>query len=227
MCGRINVAGMNPAELKAYFDLGKVPMRLLARYNVPPTTPVPIVREQAGELVMEMARWGLIPTFQRGWLRDWKATSFNARTETVATAPTFRGAYKYGRCLQVAAGYYEWMTGNGQKTPVYIHPAGNAPAFAMAALYTDVELADYHGLTVATVTEPARGGMARVHDRMPVILGPEGMKLWLAGAPIEDIPRIDPSRIDWHEVSRDVGNVRNDGPELIEPVWTQGEMDLG
>ncbi|ODM44038.1 hypothetical protein A9O63_19210 [Cereibacter johrii] len=188
------------------------------RYNVPPTAMIPIVRQGAEGLQGDLARWGLIPAFHRGSLKDWKATTINARIESVATAPSFRAAYRGGRCLVLASGYYEWQGRGGGKYPHYIRPSGNAPALLMAGLENRVRLPDYEGPTCAVLTEPVRGALAQVHDRMPVMMGLETATLWLGGYPIEELPRLPMEALGWHEVARTVSSIRNEGPDLIEPI---------
>ncbi|MGP3696259.1 SOS response-associated peptidase [Rhodobacter sp. NSM] len=195
------------------------------RYNVPPTARIPIVRAAPGGLEGDLSRWGLIPAFHRCGLKDWKATTINARAESVASAPSFRAAYRNGRCLVLASGYYEWQVRGGVKHPHYIAPAGNAPALLMAGVESRVRLPDYQGSTCAVLTEPVRGDLTGVHDRMPVMIGLESADDWLGGCPVEELPRLAVSALRWHEVARTVSSIRNEGPELIEPV-EPAERDL-
>ncbi|WP_420022758.1 SOS response-associated peptidase [Cereibacter azotoformans] len=219
MCGRMAHKELSWAQLAGWMQ-GLAPARaeIETRYNVPPTALIPIVRRTESGLQGDLARWGLIPPFHRGALRDWKASTINARVESAATAPSFRAAYRDGRCLVIASGYYEWQLRGGVKHPHYMSPAGNAPALLMAGLESRVRLADYEGPTCAILTEPVREGLARVHDRMPVMMDLEAAGDWLGGCPVEDLPRIPMTALRWHEVGRRVSSVRNEGPELIEPI---------
>lgn len=222
MCGRINLGDLTEEELGAYYGFGIVPERLLEdlpkRWNVPPTSRIPVIRRDAGGFRLDLARWGLIPAFFRRPLREWKASSFNARAETVETAASFRQAYRSGRALAPAAGFYEWRKAEGGKTPFYLHPGDNAPTLTFAALWSHARLPDFEGPTCAILTEPAAPDLAWLHDRQPVMLGPEGVEAWLAGAPVADVPRLAPDRLAWHRVRAAVGSVRSEGPELIEPA---------
>lgn len=179
---------------------------------------VPIIRQIDGDLHGDMARWGLIPHFHRGGIRDWKANTINARIETVTSAPSFRGPYRTGRCILPVSGYYEWATADGSKRPHYIHPAGNAPALIFAGLWSSVRLPDYEGLTCTIITEPARPALATIHDRQPVMIEPDTIARWLGGGDIADVPRLPTDGLAWHAVGKAVGSVRNEGPELIEAV---------
>jgi putative SOS response-associated peptidase YedK len=113
MCGRFR-------NLKTWADLHSDLQRFLgpieqaavnleAREQVRPTNDVAIVRSIDDRLLVSNARWWLVPWFHKGALKDWKATTFNARAETVATSRAFRDSYKRRRCLVPADGWYEWM----------------------------------------------------------------------------------------------------------------------
>ncbi|WP_080517581.1 SOS response-associated peptidase [Cereibacter sphaeroides] len=219
MCGRMAHKELTWAQLAGWMQgLAPGETEIETRYNVPPTAMIPIVRQGPLGLQGDLARWGLIPAFHRGSLKDWKATTINARIESVATAPSFRAAYRGGRCLVLASGYYEWQVRGGVKYPHYIRPSGNAPALLMAGLESRVRLPDYEGPTCAVLTEPVRGALAQVHDRMPVMMGLEAAADWLGGCPVEALPRLPMETLGWHEVGRTVSSIRNEGPDLIEPI---------
>jgi putative SOS response-associated peptidase YedK len=191
MCGRFNLAGLSWKEVwqlmsdgtpPAGWEEGRDVQSIPQRYNTAPTQKVPLVRllrDENGQLKPAMARWGLIPHWFRKGVKEWKATTINARVETVATAPSFRDAYRSGRCIVPMAGYYEWATRQDAKQPYYVKSGGNAPLL-ICALWTRVTLPDYEGLTCAILTEEARGDLAVIHDRQPVIVDAEGAKAWLA-----------------------------------------------
>src|SRR5690606_6277869 len=124
-----------------------------------------------------LARWWLIPSWHKGDLKDWKATTFNARVEDAAKKPTFRGPWQYGRCLIPAGGYYEWTGEKGSKQPHFIRNAGNEETLWFAGLssvWQDM-------LTCTIVTRAANETVDAVHHRMPVILNTEERDAWLAG----------------------------------------------
>lgn len=118
------------------------------------------------------------------------------------------------------AGYYEWATlgdDGKRKQAYYIHPAGNAAGLLVAAIWSEVEIDGYKGLTCSILTEPAVGEMATIHDRQPVIVDAEGATLWMSGCEIEKLPRQDPKARAMRKVSGKVGSVRNEGPDLLWP----------
>ncbi|GAA1348800.1 SOS response-associated peptidase [Falsarthrobacter nasiphocae] len=253
MCGRYVVA-RSTGDLMAEFDLqagGDVDVR--ESYNVAPTTPVPIVVRRPGEdgegpgpRELAVARWGLVPP----WAKDlnFSSRAFNARSETVREKPTFRSAVKRKRCLVLASGYYEWLapeTPSGKKRPFFIHPEDGS-TIAFAGLYEwwrdpagGEESPWVLSCTILTMASPDQdepgvlGELGRLHDRLPVPLDPAFFDEWLdpenddaellvdtATAAAFDVA----SGWTMHEVGPAVGNVRNNGPELTEPVGEQGSL---
>ena len=127
MCGRFTQRHAAP-EIAEHFrlDPDAVP-ELGPRFNIAPTQPVAVVRRAQGVAERELAevRWGLVPH----WVDDpddWPLL-INARSETAAEKPAFRGAFRNGRCLVVASGFYEWREENGSKTPFYVRPRDDRP----------------------------------------------------------------------------------------------------
>ena len=226
MCGRVTLEHLTWAQVYDWMNLipGTPVSAIPQGYNIPPTAALPILRRVQGTIRPDLARWGLVPGWHRGALRDWKATTINARAEEVTQKPSFRDAFARGRCVVLVSGYYEWQVSTGVKRPFYIHPAGNAPALAMAGLVSDVELSDFVGLTCAVMTEAVRTPLDSVHDRMPVLLEPETLSDWLDGCALADLPRLPMSGLAWHPVGRAVNSVRNDGPDLIDPDDSPGPL---
>jgi putative SOS response-associated peptidase YedK len=178
------------------------------RFNVKPTQDVLTIDRDGGG---SYARWWLIPSWFKGDdLKDWKATTFNARIEDAAGKPSFRGAWKYGRCLIPAAGYYEWTGEKGSKQPHFIRSAGNEATLWFAGLtsrWNDL-------LTCTIVTRAANGDVDQLHTWMPVILNADEREGWLAG--IEDTGIGAGARLRHYPVPR--FGMKDDGPELIEPI---------
>ncbi|UFU05509.1 SOS response-associated peptidase [Ruania halotolerans] len=225
--------------------------RLDANYNVAPTDGVRIVLDRAPKATdgadnsnnaaertevrreMHVARWGLVP----GWAQDLTIGSrmFNARSDSLAAKPAFSKSLRARRCVVVADGYYEWLKEDipGQakprRTPFYIHRSDGAP-LAFAGLYAwwrdpnkESDDPDRWVLSTTIVTEDARGGLAEIHDREPVVLPDEQTGLWLDPAvtgPDEALAALTaPSPpLRWHEVSARVGSVQNNDESLIAPT---------
>jgi putative SOS response-associated peptidase YedK len=177
-------------------------------------------------------RWGLVPS----WAKDPGVGSrmFNARAETVASKPSFRAAFASRRLVVVADGFYEWKPGVAStKRPYYFTRADGRP-MALAGLWeqwwggpdgTDAGAADRPILRTCTViTTEAGSDMGDIHDRMPVVLEDDTLDEWLDPAN-RDKPELEsllvPSvtgTLVHRPVGTAVGNVRNDGPELTDPV---------
>jgi putative SOS response-associated peptidase YedK len=220
-------------------------------YNVAPTRPVYAVlnraaaREEAGaaaqaaaERQLRVVRWGLVPF----WAKDVKIGSrmINARAETVGEKPAFRRAFAKRRCLLPADGYYEWQPQPGAaKQPIYItRTDGRSLAFAGLyelwrdpAVSQDDEEAWLWTTTIITTSAPDELGM--IHDRMPMIIDPASWSDWLdpANNQAADLRHLlspaAASGLITYPVSTAVNSIRNNGPELIEPVAVGPAAPLG
>jgi putative SOS response-associated peptidase YedK len=117
------------------------------------------------------------------WSKDPKAGPrlINARSETLATKPAFRTAFRQRRCLIPADGFYEWqkVLGAKVKQPFYIRLVKDRP-FAFAGLWDRWHNDDGSTLESCTIvtTEP-NDVLRALHDRMPVILPNEAYGSWL------------------------------------------------
>lgn len=221
---------LDPADLADELRLDVVSYDYAPRYNVPPGSFVPIVVERLDDDAqltrrLETASWGLVPS----WAKDTKIgfKAFNARSETVLEKPMFRQAIKRRRCALPIPGYYEWETTEDGKQPWMMSAAGPDPLF-MAGLFEFWKQPDQSWLVSTTIlTMESAGHLQDVHHRMPVFLSRGHISEWIDPAvPSNDVPlllestlsQVDPASVTRHKVGRSVGNVRNDGPELIQPV---------
>ncbi|CAN5337972.1 SOS response-associated peptidase [soil metagenome] len=219
MCGRFVVKG-SAEEFGRKFNLNQIRLTFAPRYNVAPSTNIPVIRNLAGQRVMDGLRWGLRPFWAKP---DAKLPlMINARAETVTSKPAFRAAYKTRRCIIPASGYYEWQKlPGGLKQPFYITRADSQP-IPFAGLWEEA-----HGEeppTAAIITSDANPDTSHVHDRMPVILPDGDWPQWLAPEPLGDaetarlLASAPPGSLVSYPVSTAVNAVRNDGPQLIEPI---------
>ena len=193
------------------------------RYNIAPTQPVLVVRRaENGQREPVLMRWGLIPS----WVKDPRefSTLINARSETAAEKPSFRGPMRHRRCLVPADGFYEWTGKTGDKTPQLIRQK-NREIIAFAGIWDHWLGADGSEIdTVAILTTAANADMAHIHDRMPVFIPPSAFDLWLDCRPgtaetVADLLVAPPvGLVDITRVSPKVNNPRNEGPELHEPM---------
>ena len=210
------------------------------RFNVAPTQGMPVLFDDRGGWDVEMMRWGLIPQWMKpkepGKTNDPSKTIpagwFNARGETAASKPAFRGAFKYRRCLVPADGFYEWTTEDGAKQPHLIRVVGDNGAgdavdeagepFTFAGLWELWPSPDGSELPTFTVLTCAPNAlMATLHDRMPVILEPEDRDAWVRGTPEDAEALIRPlpsERMFAVPVDPRVGSPRHDDADLIRPL---------
>ena len=166
--------------MAALFDGLRFP-KLVPRYNICPTQPILCVRQSgSGETEAVNLRWGLVPF----WAKDLKigARMINARSETAATKPSFRAAFKSRRCLILADGFYEWKKEGKQKQPYYISRRDDQP-FCLAGLWEswrDKSAESPETFETCTIlTTDANAIMQPLHDRMPVILQENQFDFWL------------------------------------------------
>ena len=179
MCGRF--AFYSPAEASAALFGVSAAAPVVARYNIAPTQYVAAIRNaENAKRELTMLRWGLVPF----WAKDPSIGNrmINARAETVADKPAFRGAYRHRRCLVLADGFYEWHREGSTKTPYYISAADGQP-FAFAALWENWDSKDSDDSIESTtlITTAANDFMATMHHRMPVVLSPATADRWLEG----------------------------------------------
>jgi putative SOS response-associated peptidase YedK len=133
MCGRFTQLYSWP-ELVALYRLTMPPVNLQPSYNICPTDPVDVVLPQeGGGLDFVRMRWGLVPYWWSKPLKQVPAT-FNARSDTVATKPMFRDAFKRRRCVIPMSGFYEWRQMADGKQPFFISGA-DAPVHSVAGLW--------------------------------------------------------------------------------------------
>ncbi|MBK6693847.1 MAG: SOS response-associated peptidase [Myxococcales bacterium] len=221
MCGRASLTA-SPEEIADVFGLTEMP-ELVARYNIAPTQPLPmVVGEARGARTLRFARFGLLPPWDKDVTSG--AKHINARAETLLEKPIFAAAARQRRCLVAVDAFYEWKRGRAgaKNTPYRIAFAHGAP-FALAGIWETTRLAG--GAVVescAIVTGPAKGAIAEVHDRMPLVVGAERFDAWLSKerdpAPwltemLERAPAFVATR-----VSTFVNDPRHEGPECAAPV---------
>jgi putative SOS response-associated peptidase YedK len=185
MCGRYTLTADQEAlqaALGIEILLGTHPR---PRFNIAPTQEAPAIVAAGGgtkDAVVRALRWGLVPS----WARDPAIGSrmINARSETVAEKPAFRAAFRSGRCLVPADGFYEWTPdpeAGGAKRPWWIHRSGRAP-FTFAGLRerwggggSGADALE----TFTLLTAPAMGPVERLHHRMPVVVPEAYRAAWL------------------------------------------------
>ena len=219
MCGRYSLTTA-PEALRRLFNFTNLP-NLAPRYNIAPTQLAPVVRGADGGRELVMLRWGLVPS----WAKDISIGNkmINARAETVAEKPAFRGAFRHRRCLVPTDGFYEWRTEDGRKQPFRIGMK-TGDAFALAGLWERWTSPENESVeTFAILTTEANGKLHPIHHRMPVIVPPEGYAGWLDADADAVIPApADPEPMAFYRVGPRVNNVRNDDADCIVPLARDG-----
>jgi len=194
------------------------------RYNIAPTQPVPIIRQNPKEPRRELSvvRWGLIPS----WAKDMSgaAMMINARSETAATKPAFRDPLANRRCLVPADGFYEWQHGAKAKQP-FCFEVNDGELFAFAGLWDRWK--DPSGQWIKScsiLTTTPNAVTSPVHDRMPVILDPDNYDLWLdpgmnnVEAASELLKPFDARLMRCYPVNTQINQVANDDEECSRSV---------
>ncbi len=222
MCGRFTLS-VNPTDLQAAFPDFSMPAGIQPRYNIAPSQPV-LVLPNNSQRTADYYVWGLIPV----WAKDPSIGShlINARAETLAEKSSFRGAYKYKRCLIFSDGFYEWKAQSGSKLkiPYHIRLASSQP-FAFAGLWDEWLSPDGSQIkSCAIITTEPNALMSSLHTRMPVILQPEAYAEWLDPSPQKPetlqhlLVPYPAEHMTAHPVSTLVNSPANDRPELLAPI---------
>ncbi len=218
MCGRFTQF-YTWAALHAFLSMTGAPRNLEPRYNIAPTTTIDVALDRdAGRALVPM-RWGLIPGWWKKNIKDVPAT-FNARRETVAEKPMFRGAYKAGRrCVIPMSGFYEWNTTPEGKQPHFIS-GGREPVLGVAGLWERWRDSEGEEILSATmIVQPANDFMGSIHTRMPVFVDRSDLDGWLSGeAGLDALKPAGEKLLQAWPVSKRVNRVgNNDDPTLTEP----------
>ena len=178
MCGRF-VGFRKLEEMKQFFPIDKADCDIIENYNTAPSQEVFAIIKVDGLRTLEKIHWGLVPF----WAEDISIGNklINARSETVASKPSFRNAFTKRRCLILADGFYEWKGQKGEKQPYFITLPDERP-FAFAGLW---EAWDNKGQndtvykSCTILTTAASESVRKIHHRMPVILKPDSYEFWL------------------------------------------------
>ncbi len=145
--------------------------------------PIVIQNPETGAIEIIPARFGLIPHWYTKSVKDWKATTFNARLDTAATLPVFRGAWTYRHCVVPAEAFYEWSGPKTARQKWRITRSDNQP-LGFAGVWDCASLPEGEIWSFAILTRDAGPDMAGIHDREPVILPPEQWEDWLRLRPV-------------------------------------------
>jgi putative SOS response-associated peptidase YedK len=220
MCGRFTLT-TDPPALHAEFGIERLPEDYRARYNIAPTQPVlAILPGDSGWCVQSLV-WGLVPHWSKD--RNSAAKRINARADTLLEKASFREAFARRRCLILADGFYEWQKEGRYSRPLLIRRRDGRP-FTFAGIWESWNRGP-DGLleTCAIITTEPNDLLARIHDRMPVIVAPRDREAWLeTDASVEQLAALlapSPSEdFEMFPVSTLVNSPANDSIECIQPA---------
>jgi putative SOS response-associated peptidase YedK len=222
MCGRFTLTRKDFEELAGTLDAEARPEYAALyrpRYNIAPTDQHWLLRQKQEQRQLLPAKWGLV----NAWAKDAKgaARQINARAETALNSRAFRDAFVERRCAVPADGFFEWAGTKEARQPIWFHPpSGDLLLFAgLYESWLDPDTSEWQR-TFTILTTAANETVAPVHDRMPVILPPDGVEEWLF-VPSQDRERhaqalaallrpAAPGALVATEVSRRVNSVAND-----------------
>lgn len=216
---------------KALGVLLETPEWVQPRYNVTLTDTMPVVAGGGTGPAVRAMRWGLVPAGERASLRP--RLLANARSETAVTMSAFRKAVAARRCLVPANGFYEWTARNGVKLP-YLFTLAHEEPFAFAGIWDPAM--DSLPETYCLLTTQPNELVAKVHDRMPVVMTAATMARWIGEKPLAEdeyralVAPIAAGLMESRPVSRFVSNSRNQGPECHAPpseAPPEPELDFG
>jgi len=231
-CGRYRLSRRKQI-IEEYFETADWQDDWSPRYNIAPTQPVPVIRQNPNKRVRELAlmKWGLIPN----WARDPSIATgtINAKSETAATKPAFRDPLKLRRCLIPSDGFYEWRRTSTSKQ-AFCFEMNEGKLFAFAGLWDGWKDASGNWVKTCTIlTTTPNAVTGTVHDRMPVILPPDYYDVWLdprmqnVAAVSELLKPCDARLMRCYPVSTRVNHVANDDEEcsrLVEIAETQNSL---
>lgn len=192
------------------------------RYNVAPSTTQLVLRGREDGRELVPASWGLL----NRWAKDPSAATrhVNARSEGVRAKPAFREAFAKRRCVVPADGFYEWTGAKGHRSPIWFHPEDGG-LLHLAGLYESWQdpATGESTRTFTILTTAANALVEPIHDRMPVILDPADVDVWLGRAegvtPEQAEALLRPAPVDLlakRAVSRRVNSVGADDPSVLQ-----------
>jgi putative SOS response-associated peptidase YedK len=218
MCGRYSLICID--DLGNRFRVCNPMIGARSKFNVAPAAEMPVIVRDDNERV-QLMRWGLVPH----WTRDLRSAPrpINARAESLQEKPMFGPLLRSGRCLVPASGFFEWKNLGNHKVPFSI-TLPEEPLFAFAGLYDTWTGPDKTQLlTYTIITCEPNALLAKVHNRMPVILTRMNEERWLAHDPIapQDMPHIlapyPAAAMDMVQVSDLVNNPAVDDERVVQP----------
>lgn len=204
-------------------------------HNAAPGRDLPIIHQTAeGEVVIETARWGLVPAFTKPTDKPNHWSMFNARSESVTEKPSFRRLVPVRRCLVALDGFYEWKKEKDGKQPYYLHLAGDEP-MVIAGLYDAWQSPSGPLVSFTILTSDASPRLAWLHDRQPLLLhSREAQALWLDTGNPASVNKLQTvlgssyggEDLVWHAVTRAMSRIGYQAPDASAPLTKPAAADF-
>jgi putative SOS response-associated peptidase YedK len=220
MCGRYSLVCID--DLGNRFRVYNPMIGARSRFNIVPGNEMPVIIRAAGKNEVAVMKWGLVPHGVKDIASAPKP--INARAETLAERPLFRPLLEDRRCLVPASGFFEWKKGGKRQVPFWFRLPGE-PLFSFAGLCDTWQgPGGQHLSSYTIITCPPNALVAKIHDRMPVILSRENEERWLAESPrtleaLRDLldPRA-PGDMEMVPVTDLVNNPAVDDERVVQPL---------
>jgi putative SOS response-associated peptidase YedK len=217
MCQRYSLRSLAAAaEIFAQLTAGD---EWIPRFNVALTSRMPVVATRAGQPRLETMQFGIVTPARSPAERP--LVLGNARAETMLTKPAFRDAAAHRRCLIPADGFYEWEKQGDTRLPHFFTLKDERPFF-FGGIWEPARDDQPAGFSIVTTTPNPL--LATIHDRMPVILGPNSGPTWLGDEPLPEARLrqlcrpLPAAMMSARRVDPRVNNVRHDAPDCVAPI---------
>jgi putative SOS response-associated peptidase YedK len=218
MCLRYSLLQLAPAGFREALAGAAAARAWTPRYNVALTQRMPVITAR-GRPRLEIMGFGL--TLPARTPAEKPLVVANARAETLLGKPAFRDAAQHRRCLVPADGFYEWEKQGRARLPHYFALREHQPFFFAGIWQPETEATP---AAFAIVTTTPNALLAPIHDRMPVILGPNSGPAWLGDEPLASarLARLcrplPPETMTGHRVDPRVNRASYEAPDCIAPV---------
>ena len=228
MCGRYRLTKRRLLEIEQYYEIEDLEdLELWQReYNIPPREMAPTVLKAHGKRRLAAGLWSLLGPWADSLEHTNRASTFNAKAETLTDRPAYRNAFLKRRCIVPAEAFYEWVGPKKERQPLNIARA-DGKLLSMAGLFNYWRPAGSQGrpmLTFTVVTTAPSRWMARIHNRMPLILQDDQINTWLDptlsdARQLGELLRAPPEDfLDCYAISRQINSVRFDEPEYATEI---------